>query len=64
MSERETMSTQSINPRTGQAFGPIFAETNAAEIASLIEKAQAGFELWSTATVAQRVEALDRKSVV
>ena len=58
MSERETMSNQSINPRTGQAFGPLFAETNAAEIASLIEKAQVGFELWSTATVAQRVEAL------
>ncbi|MEI6649368.1 MAG: aldehyde dehydrogenase family protein [Actinomycetes bacterium] len=52
------MSTQSINPRTGQTFGPIFPDTSVADVGSTIEKARIGFEIWAAASTAQRAEAL------
>jgi len=53
------MTTQSINPRTGQAFGPIFADTSIVEIETIIEQAKVGFHAWSTASITKRVEALN-----
>ena len=52
------MTTQSINPRTGQTFGPIFAETTSAEIESILKQANIGFKAWSTASVTKRAEAM------
>jgi len=53
------MTAQSINPRTGQAFGPVFADTSFGEIESIIEQAKVGFNAWSTASIAKRAEALN-----
>lgn len=53
------MTTQSINPRTGQAFGPVFADTSFSEIEVIIGQARVGFGAWSTAPIAKRVETLN-----
>jgi len=53
---------QSINPRTGTAFGPIFADTSEAEVESLIERSLASFTNWSSATPAKRAETLESLS--
>lgn len=53
------MTTQSINPRTGQTFGPVFVDTSLSEIRTIIEQAKAGFRAWSTAPMAMRVKALN-----
>ena len=52
------MRTQSINPRTGQAFGPVFADTSLVEIEAIVEQAKVGFKAWSSASIARRVETL------
>ena len=53
------MTSQSINPRTGQAFGPIFADTSSTEIESILNKAKIGFKAWSTASITKRAEAMN-----
>lgn len=53
------MTTQSINPRTGHAFGPIFADTSSTEIEVTLEQARIGLKAWSTASIATRVTALN-----
>lgn len=53
------MTTQSINPRTGQAFGPVFADTSSSEIKSILNQAKIGFKAWSTASVTKRAEAMN-----
>lgn len=52
------MTTQSINPRTGQTFGPVFVDTSLDEIEAIIKQAKVGFDTWSTASIAKRVETL------
>jgi NADP-dependent aldehyde dehydrogenase len=58
MEKKEIMTSQSINPRTGQAFGPIFMDTSSREIESIIEQAKGGFKAWSTASVAKRAQTM------
>lgn len=53
------MTSQSINPRTGQASGPVFLDTSSAEIETIIAEAKAGFRAWSTAPMAKRVKAMN-----
>lgn len=53
------MATQSINPRTGQAFGPVFPETSSSEIESILNQATIGLGAWSTASVAKRAKAMN-----
>ncbi len=50
---------QSINPRTGTLFGPIFADTSATEVDSLIGRSRAAFALWSTISPGSRADVLD-----
>ena len=52
------MSSQSINPRTGQAFGPEFADTSSAETEAIVAQAKIGFGAWSAAAISKRAEAL------
>ncbi len=53
------MSSQSLNPRTGQAFGPEFADTSAAESQTILAQAKIGFEAWSAAAITERAETLN-----
>lgn len=53
------MSSKSINPRTGQAFGPEFADTSAAETQAILAQAKIGFEAWSASPITKRAEALN-----
>ena len=53
------MTSQSINPRTGQAFGPIFMDTSSDEMEAIIEQAKVGFKAWSTASVAKRAQTMN-----
>ncbi len=53
------MSSQSINPRTGQAFGPEFNDTSADGTQDIVAKAKLGFEAWSSAPISKRAVVLD-----
>lgn len=53
------MTTQSINPRNGLAFGPVFADTSSSEIETIIEESKAGLKAWSTVPVAKRSAVLN-----
>ncbi len=53
------MTTQSINPRTGETFGPLFEDTSHEEIEAIIDGARTGLHRWSTASVAKRADVLD-----
>ena len=53
------MTSQSINPRTGQAFGPMFMDTSSSEIESIMEQAKVGFRAWSTTSVAKRTHTMN-----
>ncbi len=53
------MSSQSINPRIGQAFGPEFSDTSIAETQAILAQAKIGFEAWSTAPIRKRAETLN-----
>lgn len=50
---------QSINPRTGLAFGPVFEDTSLETVDALIAKSQVAFALWSTVTPAERASVLE-----
>ena len=53
------MSSQSFNPRTGQAFGPEFADTTTAETQVIVAQAKVGFGAWSSAPISKRAEVLE-----
>lgn len=53
------MTTQSINPRTGQAFGPEFADTSSGDVEAILEQALVGFKVWSGAAISKRIGALN-----
>jgi len=50
---------QSINPRTGLAFGPVFDDTSLKSVDALIAKSQVAFALWSAVTPAERASVLE-----
>jgi NADP-dependent aldehyde dehydrogenase len=56
---KETMTSQSINPRTGRAFGPIFTDTSSGEIESILNQARIGFKAWSNASIDKRALAMN-----
>lgn len=53
---------QSINPRTGTAFGPIFSDTSEADVDSLISRSLTAFTKWSRTSPAKRAEILETLS--
>ena len=53
------MSSRSINPRTGQAFGAEFADTTDAETQAIVAQAKIGFGAWSSAPISKRAEVLE-----
>lgn len=53
------MTTQSINPRTGQTFGPLFEDTSLEDIEKIIVEAKIGLIAWSAASMAKRAQTLD-----
>lgn len=57
--ERVFMATQSINPRTGEPFGPVFEDTSPGDIEKIISEAKIGMSAWSTVSIAKRAQALD-----
>ncbi len=50
---------QSINPRTGAAFGPNFEDTSISEVDSIIKKSRNAFEGWSSISHSKRAEILE-----
>lgn len=53
------MSIQSVNPRTGEEFGPLFAPTASKEIDQTIAAAVASFDRWSQMAAAGRARILN-----
>lgn len=53
------MSIQSVNPRTGEQFGPVFASTTPKEIDQIIAAAVASFGTWSQMAAADRARILN-----
>ncbi len=53
------MTSQSINPRTGQAFGPEFNDSSVVQTQAVLAQAKIGFEAWSAAPIAKRAETLN-----
>ncbi|MEK6648186.1 MAG: aldehyde dehydrogenase family protein, partial [Actinomycetota bacterium] len=53
------MSIQSVNPRTGEEFGPVFASTTPKEIDQIIAAAVASFGTWSQMAAADRARILN-----
>lgn len=47
-----------INPRTGEAIGPAFAEATAAEVAEVAARAQTAFQKWRKLPARDRAKAL------
>lgn len=54
------MSIRSVNPRTGEEFGPIFESTSQSEIDSIIDGAVASFRVWSHTAPKERARVLNR----
>jgi NADP-dependent aldehyde dehydrogenase len=52
------MSIQSIDPRTGEKFGPVFAPTTASEADQIIGAAARSFDTWSNMAGAERAKIL------
>ena len=52
------MSVQSVNPRTGEKFGPTFEDTSPTEVNAAIEGAVKSFASWSTSAPSVRAKAL------
>lgn len=42
------MTIQSVNPRTGEKFGPIIPEATSVELDAIIARSQIGMQDWST----------------
>ena len=49
---------QSVNPRTGAAFGPTYSDTTPTEVSSIIASSVAAFKKWSTANPSVRADVL------
>ncbi|MDP1720320.1 MAG: aldehyde dehydrogenase family protein [Candidatus Nanopelagicaceae bacterium] len=54
------MSIRSVNPRTGEEFGPTFESTSQGEIDSIIGGALASFGVWSRTAPKERARILNR----
>ncbi|CAB4656697.1 unannotated protein [freshwater metagenome] len=48
------MSNQSVNPRTGEKFGPVFAATTPQAMDSLIAQSVSAYKVWSHVKAAER----------
>jgi NADP-dependent aldehyde dehydrogenase len=59
MEGKEIVTSQSINPRTGQTFGPIFMDSPSHDIESIIEQGKGGFKAWSAASLARRANTMN-----
>ena len=53
------MSNQSVNPRTGEKFGPIFISTSPQAIDELVSQSVAAFASWSMTSPAERARILE-----
>ncbi|HUW87649.1 MAG TPA: aldehyde dehydrogenase family protein [Candidatus Paceibacterota bacterium] len=53
------MSIRSVNPRTGEEFGPTFEATSSREIDSIIDGAVASFSVWSQTAPKERARVLN-----
>jgi NADP-dependent aldehyde dehydrogenase len=49
---------QSVNPRTGAAFGPTFSDTTPAEVNSIVSRAEDAFKKWGAVSPSVRAEVL------
>lgn len=56
--KRTHMSNQSVNPRTGESFGPIIEDTSTEEIESIITLSVNSFKEWSAFAPSRRTQAL------
>lgn len=54
------MSIRSVNPRTGEEFGPTFESTSQSEIGSIIDGAVTSFSVWSHTSPKERARMLNR----
>lgn len=52
------MTIQSVNPRTGEKFGPIIAETTSVELDAIITRSQISLQKWSTQSPSFRANCL------
>jgi NADP-dependent aldehyde dehydrogenase len=52
------MSIQSVNPRTGELFGPVYASTSAVEVDQMIGSALESFKVWSKMAGTERARIL------
>lgn len=52
------MSIQSVNPRSGEKFGPIFAPTSLDEVNQSVAAAETSFRTWSRLPAAERARVL------
>lgn len=52
------MPTQSVDPRTGEAFGPVFADSSADEVNEVVQASDAAAEAWGGWSPADRATAL------
>jgi NADP-dependent aldehyde dehydrogenase len=53
------MPSQSVNPRTGETFGPVIPDTGAAELDRIVRAAATAAGAWAATSPAQRATALD-----
>lgn len=53
------MPSQSVNPRTGETFGPVIPDTEAAELDRIVQAAAAASATWAATSPAHRATALD-----
>ena len=50
---------QSINPRTGAAFGPVFSDTSSSDVESIISNSLTAFSRWSSISNSRRADILE-----
>ena len=53
------MTTQSVNPRSGEPFGPVFADSTDAEVAAAVDRAVSAASAWARFDAAARANALN-----
>jgi acyl-CoA reductase-like NAD-dependent aldehyde dehydrogenase len=49
---------QSVNPRTGESFGPQFTDMGASEVAGVIDASLSVFSQWSASQPSERKRAI------
>jgi NADP-dependent aldehyde dehydrogenase len=54
------MTTQSVNPRTGEAFGPVFPDTTSDQTNLIIGKAVEAFPVWAKTSADDRARVLEQ----